>query len=70
MEKKKRNEIDCELEGELLRGAARPTRNSNNSRKNSAARSSHKRSKRSKSAKRKGNISGGIHLRGDKRVSR
>ena len=64
---KKQEEIDQDLEDEPSGGnASRPVRNNSNNRK-SASHSSSKR-KRSKGARRKGNTSGGIHQRGDKRV--
>ena len=49
-------------------GSPRPARNSSNTRK-SASHSSSKR-KRSRTAKRKGSATGGMHQRGDKRVVR
>jgi len=64
---KKTEEIDQDLDTDTnAGGASRPTRNSSNVRK-SASHSSSKR-KRTKTANRKGNATGGIHQRGDKRV--
>ncbi len=66
---KKQEEIEQDLDGEVVNsGSARPARNSGTKRK-SASHSSSKR-KRSKAARRKGNTTGGMHQRGDKRVLR
>ena len=67
--KKKHDESELELESELVgNGSTRPARSSGNARK-SASHSSSKR-KGAKAARRKGNASGGMHQRGDKRVMR
>ncbi len=66
--KKKLEETEQDLDNDLLGGSPRPTRNRGNTR-NNASHSSNKR-KRAKAASRKGNASGGMHQRGDKRVVR
>jgi len=67
--KKKTEEIDQDPDTEMnAGGSSRPTRNSSNVRKN-ASYSSSKR-KRTKTANRKENTTGGMHQRGDKRVVR
>ena len=69
MKKKKADELEEDPEAELTaQGGGRPVRNRGNARK-SASHSSSKR-KKNKSATRKGNTTGGIHQRGDKRVLR
>ena len=67
--KKKPEDLEQEPEAEpTAGGSGRPVRNRGNASK-SASHSSSKR-KRNKSATRKGNTTGGIHQRGDKRVLR
>ncbi len=67
--KQKQDDGDyCQDQDLPVGGSRRPARNSSNTRK-SALHSSNKR-KRSKTAKRKGSTTGGMHQRGDKRVIR
>ncbi len=66
---KKKHECGDELDNESMpNGSSHPERNSGKTRK-SASHTSVKR-KRNKPARRKGNTTGGIHQRGDKRVMR
>jgi hypothetical protein len=69
MKKKRLEDADHDFAGEAFLGTSRPERNSSSARK-STARASSKRAKRNKSASRKGNTTGGIHQRGDKRTLR
>lgn len=68
--KKKIDDVEQDQENDSVSNvSSRPARSSANARKG-ASYSSSKRSKSSKTARRKGNVTSGIHQRGDKRAVR